>query len=170
MQRAPGYFLRFAMLLVCLAVPAYLAAANYAYFEQYLTPLRYFKSKVEIINDHVMVGPYADEADLMALKGAGVTTVVSLLDPAVVYERSMLAQETQAAKKVGVRFISLPMHRNAPPGSLSNRLTERLLARALNGLTQEKFYVHGFFDAPRSLVIDKLSLKPKQPSSPKPLS
>jgi hypothetical protein len=130
--------------------------ANFALFEPYLFPLQVLKSGVQIMDEHVVVGPYADLDDLAALKVAGVSTVVSLLDPSVVYERSLIEREAAEAPGAGLQFVNLPLHHSEPLYSQDNRKSVRQLDLLLSAPAQGKLYVHGFLDAPRNLVSREL--------------
>jgi hypothetical protein len=147
-----GYLLRGLMLMVCMSVPGYLVAANFAVFEPYLLPLRYVKARIETVNEHVVVGPYVDPADLANLKGHGVSTVVSLLDPSVVYEKSLIEREATEAPQAGLRFVNLPIHTSEPLSSAANQNSARRLEMLFSAQPQGKIYVHGFLNAPRDLV------------------
>jgi tetratricopeptide (TPR) repeat protein len=58
---------------------------------------------------HLIFGPYPLAADFVALKHSGVTTIVSLLDPDLPYERILLAQERTLAARHGIRVLNFPM-------------------------------------------------------------
>lgn len=163
MRRTVGYLVRGAMLLVCMSVPAYLVLAQFAHFEPYLFPLRYLKAEAVAVTEHVTVGPYPGAAELVALRRSGVTTIVSLLDPAVVYERSLIEREEAQARSAGLRFVSLPMHRGDAFGSAVNRPSEKRLGQLLAAGPLESLYVHGFLDAPREEVEQALGLARARP-------
>jgi hypothetical protein len=154
--RIAAYLIRAAMLLVSMAVPAYLVIASFAIFEPYLLPLRYLKAGVETVNEHLVIGPYADLGDLTGLKESGVTTVVSLLDPSVVYERGLIERELSDAAQVGLRFVNLPMRRSEAPTSSVNRGSVQRLEALISARPPDKIYIHGFLDAPRELVAEEL--------------
>ena len=61
------------------------------------------------VAEGVIFGPYPTEEDFVALKGQGVTTVVSLLDPRIPYEKVLLAQERERAARHGMRLLNFPM-------------------------------------------------------------
>jgi len=140
------------MLMVCMSVPGYLLAANFAVFEPYLLPLRYVKARMVAVNEHVVVGPYADPTELANLKGSGVSTVVSLLDPSVVYEKSLIEREAADAPQAGLRFVNLPIRASEPLTSAANQNSEQRLEVLFSAQPQGKIYVHGFLNAPRDLV------------------
>jgi hypothetical protein len=151
-----AYLIRAAMVMVCMSVPAYLVVANFALFEPYLVPLRYAKARIEAVNTHVVVGPYADPADLADLKGAGVSTIVSLLDPSVVYEKSLIEREASVAPQAGLRFVNLPIRTSEPLTSAVNQNSARRLEILFSARPHGMIYVHGFLKAPRELVTGEL--------------
>lgn len=57
----------------------------------------------------VIFGPYPVEEDFVALKAEGVTTIVSLLNPVVPYEKVLLDQERKRAKRHGIKLVNFPM-------------------------------------------------------------
>ena len=57
----------------------------------------------------VLLGPYPVEADFIALKKRGVTTIVSLLEPNVPYEKVLLEQERERAARYGMTVKNFPM-------------------------------------------------------------
>jgi tetratricopeptide (TPR) repeat protein len=61
------------------------------------------------VADGVLLGPYPVEADFIALKRRGVTTIVSLLEPNVPYEKVLLAQERERAARYGMTVLNFPM-------------------------------------------------------------
>ena len=61
------------------------------------------------VKDNVMFGPYPVEEDFVALKGKGVTTIISLLDSSIPYEKVLLAQEREGAARHGMQVLNFPM-------------------------------------------------------------
>ncbi|GAB3344661.1 tetratricopeptide repeat protein [Lysobacter tyrosinilyticus] len=59
--------------------------------------------------EDVLLGPYPVEADFIALKQRGVTTIISLLEPNVPYEKVLLEQERERAARYGMTVRSFPM-------------------------------------------------------------
>lgn len=113
--------------VVFLSVPAWLVLANFATVEPVLYPLHLAQDDVHPQGAQLF-GPYPDEATLTGLKSRGYTTVVSLLDPDLIYEASLLEKERAAAERLGLRFINLPMVSGVPADAPKN-------ARALSELT-----------------------------------
>lgn len=147
-----SYLIRAAMMMVFMSVPAYLAAANFALFEPYLLPLHLLKSAQQPVSEYVIVGPYPGPSDLARLKQSGVTAVVSLLDPSVVYEKSLLARESEDAPRAGLHFLSVPVRRSEALWSATNWNSARRLRMLFAAERHEKVYVHGFLDIPRDVV------------------
>ena len=59
--------------------------------------------------EDVLLGPYPVEADFIALKQRGVTTIISLLEPNVPYEKVLLEQERERAARYGMTVKNFPM-------------------------------------------------------------
>jgi tetratricopeptide (TPR) repeat protein len=59
--------------------------------------------------EDVLLGPYPVEADFAALKERGVTTIISLLEPNVPYEKVLLEQERERAARHGMTVKNFPM-------------------------------------------------------------
>lgn len=57
----------------------------------------------------VIFGPYPVEEDFAALKAEGVTRIVSLLNPVVPYEKVLLDQERERARRHGIELVNFPM-------------------------------------------------------------
>ncbi|MBA3487506.1 MAG: tetratricopeptide repeat protein [Lysobacter sp.] len=72
----------------------------------WVQPWRATKSAIE---ENVMFGPYPVEEDFIALKARGVTTIISLLDSNIPYEKVLLAQEHERAARYGMRVQNYPM-------------------------------------------------------------
>lgn len=68
-----------------------------------------WRAQTSAVQNNVIFGPYPTEEDFRALKGRGVTTIVSLLNPDVPYESVLLAQERERAERYGMRLLNFPM-------------------------------------------------------------
>src|ERR1700730_17068985 len=75
---------------------------------------QYFSAPVSVRDAKIIVGPYPREADFALLKRNGVTTIVSLLDPKLPFERVLLDRERTLAIQYGMTLLDFPM------GSLFN--------------------------------------------------
>lgn len=97
-------------------------------------------------------GPYPDESALRRLKAEGYTGVVTLLHPAVVpFEPQLLSREREAAERVGIPLIHLPM---LPWVSSNEKSLQALesLARDSSG----RYYVHCYLGKDRVLMARRV--------------
>ncbi len=70
---------------------------------------RLFRSSISDIDARIVIGPYPLEDDFRLLKLHGVTTVVSLLNPALPYETILLESERKLADAYGILLRNFPM-------------------------------------------------------------
>jgi Flp pilus assembly protein TadD len=68
-----------------------------------------WRATQSMVSDRVIFGPYPVEDDFVALKQRGVSTIISLLDPAIPYEKVLLAQERERAARHGMVVRNFPM-------------------------------------------------------------
>ncbi len=61
------------------------------------------------VGSRFIFGPYPVEPDFEHLKQERVTTIVSLLDPMLPYEKVLLDQERERAGRFGMRVLNFPM-------------------------------------------------------------
>lgn len=71
--------------------------------------LQPWRPERSVVSSRYIFGPYPIEPDFIALKEQGVTTIISLLDPALPYEAVLLGQEQELARKYGMRVLNFPM-------------------------------------------------------------
>ena len=71
--------------------------------------LQHWRADKSVISSRFIFGPYPLEGDFPVLKGNGVTTIISLLDPDLPYEKVLLGQEQRLAKKYGMTVRNFPM-------------------------------------------------------------
>lgn len=70
---------------------------------------RLFRSKISDTNARIIVGPYPIKDDFPVLQRSGVTTIVSLLDHDLPYERLLLNREKELAEQYKMTFLNFPM-------------------------------------------------------------
>ena len=68
-----------------------------------------WRATVSEVRNDVIFGPYPVEDDFQVLKDRGVTTIISLLNPAVPYEKVLLAEERERAARYGMEIRNFPM-------------------------------------------------------------
>jgi tetratricopeptide (TPR) repeat protein len=68
-----------------------------------------FRAHIENSGSRVISGPFPLRTDFPVLKGLGVKTVVSLLDPRLPYEAKLLEQEREMAREYDMRLLNFPL-------------------------------------------------------------
>ena len=71
--------------------------------------LQHWRAEPSVVSSRFIFGPYPLEDDFTALKAKGVSTIISLLDPSLPYEKILLAQERVLAEQHGMRVLNFPM-------------------------------------------------------------
>jgi tetratricopeptide (TPR) repeat protein len=135
-----------------------LGAAGFAVLVTPGNPLlRAFRGGISDIAARVVTGPYPTEEDLDTLRQDGVSVVVSLLDPALPYERVLLARERTAAAQRGMRLLSFPMTSVLGHEIGNGAATAEAAARAIAD-ADGKVYVHCYLGLHRvKRVADALA-------------
>ena len=113
--------------------------------------------KVADNDGRVLVGPYPIEHDFKNLKGAGVTKILSLLDPNDPYEKILLDREAGYAKQYGIDFENYAMSADsaAPEEDI-----ERVALTAAGSIKQylqdetHKVYVHSYLTVRRTEAVE----------------
>jgi len=151
--RLPGMLLRGALLMVFLSVPAYLVLLHFAAIEPYLYPLHRLQAGATRVDEGLLVGPYPDYAQLAQLQRSGYRTVVSLLSPGILYERSLIERERGYAQALGLRFFDFPMSSEEPPDSPRNAAALRAIGSLLDASPGGATYIHCYLGKHRSRVV-----------------
>lgn len=121
-----------------------------------LLPLTSCK-KVADNDGRVLVGPYPIEHDFKNLQGAGVTKVVSLLDPNDPYEKILLEREAGYAKQYGIEFENQAMSADsAVPDEDLERVALTAAGSIKNYIADEshKVYVHSYLTVRRTEAVE----------------
>lgn len=140
--RVFGIALRLCLLAVILATPAYLFLANFAIFEPYLFPLHYLQGNVHHVTPNLIVGPYPDEGLFENLHQRGVRVVISLLDPHLIYEKSLIEREDHLARELGMADYDYPMNSSEPPSSPLNARALREIRHFIERHPETRIYIH----------------------------
>jgi protein tyrosine phosphatase (PTP) superfamily phosphohydrolase (DUF442 family) len=151
--RLPGLLLRLGLLGLFLSVPAYLLLHNFAFVEPYLYPLHLLQARQSMAGPELLLGPYPDHAELSRLKDQGYRTVVSLLTPQLVYERSLLDRERDNARSLGMTFYNFPMNSDEPTSSRMNAVALRAIDRLLRQHPGQQLYIHCYLGKHRSVMV-----------------
>ena len=71
--------------------------------------MRALRGEISDVESNIIIGPYPVQSDFEKLKKNGVTKIISLLDPAVPYEKALLDQERVVAKQLQMELVNFPM-------------------------------------------------------------
>lgn len=120
---------------------------------------RLFASKISNIDAKVVVGPYPVERDFQLLKANGVEVIVSLLDPAIPYEATLLKQEEANARQFGIVLRNFPM--SSIMGKRFGNAYDQSASQAADTIaaTAGKVYLHCYLGVHRIKVVRDLLTK-----------
>jgi tetratricopeptide (TPR) repeat protein len=117
---------------------------------------RFFRREITNVDARVVIGPYPGESDFRLLKQNGVGLVVSLLDPAIPYEATLLEREKAEAHAFGIRLLNFPMS-SILGRKFGNDYDESASkAAAAIGATTDKVYLHCYLGVHRVKVVQDL--------------
>lgn len=68
-----------------------------------------WRAQQSVTGSRFVFGPYPVDADMHRLKAEGITTIISLLNPSLPYEASLLDDEKERAARLGIRVLDFPM-------------------------------------------------------------
>lgn len=142
MKRLAGIFLRLGLFAVIMAGPVYVFLANFAVFEPYIYPLHLLQGNVRKVAPDIIVGPYPDYGLLTSLHERGVTIIVSLLDPNLVYETSLIHKEKQLSATLGMSDYDFPMNSLQSPASPLNARAMARIRKLITNHPHAKMYIH----------------------------
>lgn len=117
---------------------------------------RVFRGEISDTNTNVVTGPYPVERDFAKLKKAGVGTIVSLLDPTIPYEKSLLEQERALAQRHQIELLNFPMISVLGQKFGKNYDANAHAAAAAIATAQGKVYVHCYLGIHRIRVVKEL--------------
>jgi tetratricopeptide (TPR) repeat protein len=115
---------------------------------------RLFQARIADFDARVVVGPYPSEDDFAALRANGVQTDVSLLDPQLPYESSLLVREKALAAKYGITFVNFPMESFFGTRVGRDYDQEARLAAAYVEHAKGRVYVHCYLGMHRVKAVE----------------
>jgi Flp pilus assembly protein TadD len=112
-----------------------------------------FRGAPSAASARVTIGPYPLPEDFTRLAADGVGTLVSLLDPRILYERVLLERERKTAATFGMKVLSYPI-----ASILGHRLDpnpEQRIAAAADAVAavDGKVYVHCYLGVHRAQAV-----------------
>ena len=115
-------------------------------------PMSFVQGKVRRINEKVIVGPYPTEHELYRLRKKGVSKVISLMNPNMPFESSLIKMERKAAKKYGIEFKNIPMSYLNLGGQDNKEQLSNILDEIL-GSGDKVVYVHCYLGRHRMELV-----------------
>jgi tetratricopeptide (TPR) repeat protein len=114
-----------------------------------------WRAERSAVTDGVVFGPYPVEDDFIELKQRGVTTIISLLDPAIPYESVLLGQERERAARHGMQLLNFPMASilGQSFGADYARNSKAAAEAALNA--RGTAYIHCYLGLHRAVNVEK---------------
>ena len=118
--------------------------------------IRAFRGEISDVNSNIIIGPYPVTSDFEKLQKNGVNKIISLLDPAVPYEKSLLDRERLEAKRLQLEFVNYPMI--SILGHKMGANYDRNAAAAADDIAAStgKVYVHCYLGIHRAIVVKNL--------------
>ena len=114
----------------------------------------------QIGNAKVITGPFPLKNDFDVLRSSGVTTIISLLNPAIPYEKSLLDQEIKMAEKYKIQLLSFPMSSILGQQFGTNYQSNAEAAAEAIAKAPGRVYIHCYLGLHRSMaVVDILKNK-----------
>ncbi len=137
-----GKVLRALFLVVLAGYGFILLSSHFSYIEPYLFPLRMIQGEARYLTENIIIGPYPHREDLEKLKEVnGVTVVISLLNPSMPFEESLIEMEKSTARDLSLTFYNVPisyLNLNSPENNRSVLRIKEILKRHRG----EKVYIH----------------------------
>lgn len=132
-----------------------LASAYFSYIEPYLFPLRLIQGSARSLTDNIIIGPYPRESDIEKLiKIKGITVVVSLLNPNIPFEDSLLEREKEILSERKITFYNVPfsfINLDSEDNLLAVSRVKEIIAKHKD----EKIYIHCYLGRHRVNFLAK---------------
>ncbi len=102
--------LRVIFLLVFAGYIISLGSVYFGYIEPYLFPLRFIQGDARYLTENIIIGPYPHRKDFEKLINVSkVTVIVSLLNPSLPFEKSLISREKETLAEFNVKFYNVPL-------------------------------------------------------------
>lgn len=118
-----------------------------------------FQKPISDMNERIVIGPYPGERDFRLLEQNHIEVVVSLLDPALPYEASLLETEKALAEKYRIQLQSFPMSSILGQKFGTDYDSSASNAAAAIAGTTKKIYLHCYLGIHRVQVVRDLLAK-----------
>lgn len=125
-----------------LCYPLALGLDYFYVFEPYLYPLHLMQGRVRPVGRHILIGPYPEYLELERLRARGVTVVISLLDPRLLYEKGLIRKEQRYERSLGMQTYDFPLDSYVSADSPRNAAHIASILAVLKQLGDRKVYIH----------------------------
>ncbi len=134
--------LRVAFIVVFAGYSFTLLSAYFSYIEPYLFPLRMIQGEARYVTENIIIGPYPHEKDIEKLvKVEKVKIIISLLNPSIPFEGSLVKKEREIAQKYGLKFYNFPMS-YIGLDTKENNIQVMKIKEVIRKHPGEKVYIH----------------------------
>lgn len=118
--------------------------------------IKLLRPPISSLDAKVIMGPYPLDSDMRLLKSHNVTTIISLLNPLLPYEKNLLDEEETLARQYGFQFLNFPM--TSILGRRFGADYERNAALAAKAAADApgKVYLHCYLGLHRVKVVGEL--------------
>ncbi|EQD38945.1 hypothetical protein B1B_15592 [mine drainage metagenome] len=120
------------------------------------------QGNVRHVSKHIIVGPYPDYGLLANLHKRGVKIIISLLDPRLIYENSLIHREDLLARQLGIKEYNFPMNSGQPPSSPLNAAALHDIKKIIAINPKITVYIHCYLGKHR--VGDVVAMLDSDPS------
>ncbi len=128
---------------------------NFSYFEPYLYPLHLIKGKAKYVKKNIIIGPYPNKRELKILKEKlGITVVISLLNPNLLPEKSLLNEELKNTKELGLKFYNYPLEYFNLNSEYNLSMIQKIKF-SIKKNPQEIFYIHCYLGKHRVELVEE---------------
>ena len=115
-------------------------------------PMKFFRGEVIKVSETLLLGPYPSEREIKYLKKLGVMEIISLMDPSMPFESTLIERGKQLAEKNNLKF------QNVPLSYLPNLHSKENIARVddlVSSLAHEsnKIYIHCYLGRHRTTLV-----------------
>jgi protein tyrosine/serine phosphatase len=134
-----------------------MGATYFSYIEPYLFPLRMLQGEARHITERIIVGPYPHEKDIEKLvKIKKVSLFISLLNPGIPFEKSLIEKEKKILASYGVKFYNVPLSFISLNSPHNYRQIDKIL-EVVKSHPKDKIYIHCYLGRHRvGFVADRL--------------
>ncbi len=152
-----GKVLRLIFIAVFIGYLFSMASVYFSYIEPYLFPLRMIQGEARYVTESIIIGPYPHRKDLEKLvKVNEVKVIVSLLNPSLPFEKSLLEKEKKLVREFRLAFYNVPLSFLNLDSPENYRQIEKI-RKILEKHKSEKVYIHCYLGRHRvGFVAERL--------------